>query len=129
MLSYTQIIYVTGFVLCVLCYDHVSSLETTSIFDQAEQLSDLTKDHKPLHVILGLSKRRADSNSRIALPLFRGSNLGIFVRKRPRANYSMKKRAERLADSSLVDEDTFSDLLVKNYRRHEYDDSAGPMFG
>ncbi|CAF0732735.1 unnamed protein product [Didymodactylos carnosus] len=139
MLSFTQIVYIIvfhiyfvkiGLTLCVLCYGQISLLKPPSTVISDEQLSDLSSNHAPLHEFLELYKRRSDSRG--ALPLFRGSNLGIFVRKRPDTDHSMTRRKETrndLENSILADEDATTNLLLKNHRRHEYDDSAGPMFG
>ncbi|CAF0727251.1 unnamed protein product [Didymodactylos carnosus] len=125
MLSFTQVVFIT-----------TSSLESILPSDQAQHLSAiyrLSSDNEPIHSFIGLSKRRIDSNSRVALPLFRGSNLGIFVRKRP-SDHSMRRRIETRSQSddstTFGDEiDHFNDVYLENQRRHEYDDSAGPMFG
>ena len=81
-----------------------------------------------------LDKRRIDSHARTSIPLFRGSNLGIFVRKRPYAmvaEHSMVRRKDDQS-SSAPEESLLADLYnseVHQRRFDDYADNPGPMFG
>ena len=71
-----------------------------------------------------MDKRRADGHARTSIPLFRGSNLGIFVRKRPSAvfpEHSIIRRKE-IRTPSIED-----DLYQRRF--DDYSDNPGPMFG
>jgi hypothetical protein len=82
-----------------------------------------------------LEKRRIDGHARTSIPLFRGSNLGIFVRKRPSAafpEHSVSRRKETRA-LSAHDENVLAELLNTNEqlqrRFDDYSENPGPMFG
>lgn len=79
-----------------------------------------------------LEKRRVDG--RAAIPLFRGSNLGIFVRKRPFAlmpDHAMTRRKETRASSGSDDELLAEFLGSEGHQRRfdDYSENPGPMFG
>ena len=80
-------------------------------------------------------KRRIDAHARASLPLFRGSNLGIFVRKRPFALSSehpvvRRKEARALLGSDENDSAEFFDNTEHLQRRFDdYSENPGPMFG
>lgn len=81
-----------------------------------------------------LEKRRSEGHTRAAIPLFRGSNLGIFVRKRPSNvpnEHSMARRKE--SRSSLTNDDIqlAEYLYGDGHQRHfdDYSESLGPIFG
>lgn len=78
-------------------------------------------------------KRRIDGHARTSIPLFRGSNLGIFVRKRPYAAIPEHSIIRKDAHSALGgDENVLAEALKSNehYRRFDdYSENPGPMFG
>ena len=81
-----------------------------------------------------LEKRRIDAHARTSIPLFRGSNLGIFVRKRPFAllpEHSVSRRKE--TRSTTNDDNILAELLYNNEhlqrRFDDYSENPGPMFG
>ena len=82
-----------------------------------------------------LEKRRIDAHARTSIPLFRGSNLGIFVRKRPFALYPEHSVLQRKATRSLAtsDESDLAEFLFNNdhlqRRFDDYSENPGPMFG
>jgi hypothetical protein len=79
-----------------------------------------------------LDKRRIDGHARSSIPLFRGSNLGIFVRKRPFAAFpehsvSRRKEARTTSDN---DESVLDETINEHQRRFDdYSENPGPMFG
>jgi hypothetical protein len=79
-------------------------------------------------------KRRIDGHARTSIPLFRGSNLGIFVRKRPFAvmpEHSVNRRTE-IHSPSANDENFLAEVLNNNEHQRRFDDyseNPGPMFG
>lgn len=80
-----------------------------------------------------LDKRRADGHARTSIPLFRGSNLGIFVRKRPMAafaDHSVIRRKETRSPS-MDDERMLYEINSDSFQRRfdDYSDNPGPMFG
>ena len=81
-----------------------------------------------------MDKRRTDGHGRTPIPLFRGSNLGIFVRKRPFAllpEHSMRRRKETRT-LSVGDENLLAEYLFNedNQRRSDdYSENPGPIFG
>jgi hypothetical protein len=81
-----------------------------------------------------LDKRRIDGHARTSIPLFRGSNLGIFVRKRPFAafpEHSVIRRKEARSPS-VDDENVLAEVLNNNNHQRRFDDyseNPGPMFG
>ena len=86
-----------------------------------------------------MDKRRADGHAaRTSIPLFRGSNLGIFVRKRPFAAafpHSVMQRKEirtpSIEEEKLLSE-TFHDSINHEQAQRRFDDyseNPGPMFG
>lgn len=82
-----------------------------------------------------LEKRRIDSHARSSIPLFRGSNLGIFVRKRPFAafpEHSVSRKDTR-STSTNDDENVLAEVLNNNEhlqrRFDDYSENPGPMFG
>jgi hypothetical protein len=81
------------------------------------------------------SKRRIDANARTHIPLFRGSNLGIFVRKRPLAVLPEHLVSRRKEIRSLLnnDENDLAELIYDNEhlqrRFDDYSENPGPMFG
>lgn len=82
-----------------------------------------------------MDKRRADLQGRAStIPLFRGSNLGIFVRKRPFAllpEHSMMRRKETRT-LSANDENLLAEYLYNEAHPRRFDDyseNPGPMFG
>jgi hypothetical protein len=83
---------------------------------------------------LNLEKRRIDAHARTSIPLFRGSNLGIFVRKRPFAlpEHSVIRRKEARS-LSANDENILAELLFNSERVQrsfdDYSENPGPMFG
>ena len=84
---------------------------------------------------LQLGKRRIDGHARTSIPLFRGSNLGIFVRKRPFAavpEHSVSRRKETRA-LSANDDNLVAEFLHDNEhlqrRFDDYSENPGPMFG
>ncbi|CAF1334583.1 unnamed protein product [Adineta steineri] len=83
---------------------------------------------------LELDKRRYDGHIRSSIPLFRGSNLGIFVRKRPFAaspDHSISRRKDSHL-SSVNNDNVLAQALNNNDQRRRFDDyseNPGPMFG
>ncbi len=81
-----------------------------------------------------LEKRRIDAHARTSIPLFRGSNLGIFVRKRPVSalpEHSVIRRKETRSAANN-DEEFLADLLYNEHLQRRFDDyseNPGPMFG
>jgi hypothetical protein len=82
-----------------------------------------------------LEKRRIDAHARTSIPLFRGSNLGIFVRKRPFAvlpEHSVIRRKETRSTAD-TDENILAELLSNSEhlqrRFDDYSENPGPMFG
>jgi hypothetical protein len=83
---------------------------------------------------LSFDKRRIDAHARTSIPLFRGSNLGIFVRKRPFTllpEHSVRRKEIRsLLDN---DEEDMAEFLYGNEhlqrRFDDYSENPGPMFG
>ncbi|CAF0988827.1 unnamed protein product [Rotaria sp. Silwood1] len=83
---------------------------------------------------LPLDKRRIDPNVRTSIPLFRGSNLRIFVRKRPfhavPEHFAIRRKEPSTSASS---ENIWASLLRNNeqYQRRfdDYSENPGPMFG
>jgi hypothetical protein len=78
-----------------------------------------------------LNKRRIDGHARTSIPLFRGSNLGIFVRKRPQTEHAMIRRKESRS-TSINDENLSDEILNNNEHQRRFDDyseNPGPMFG
>jgi hypothetical protein len=84
---------------------------------------------------LDLAKRRIDSHSRTSIPLFRGSNLGIFVRKRPFAllhDQAMARRRKETRESPSDDANLEEFLFNNEHQQRRFDDysqNPGPMFG
>ncbi len=82
-----------------------------------------------------LGKRRIEAHARTSIPLFRGSNLGIFVRKRPSVVWPDHSVIRRKEIRSLLnnDENDVAELLYNNehlqQRFDEYSENPGPMFG
>jgi hypothetical protein len=80
-------------------------------------------------------KRRIDAHSRTSLPLFRGSNLGMFVRKRPFVSLPERSVVGRKEVRSLLnnDENNLAELLDNTERLQrrfdDYSENPGPMFG
>lgn len=69
-------------------------------------------------------KRRIDGHARTSIPLFRGSNLGIFVRKRPFATVPEHTVIRKEAQSPSASNEN------EHYRRFDdYSENPGPMFG
>lgn len=84
---------------------------------------------------LSFDKRRIDANARTSIPLFRGSNLGIFVRKRPFTilpEHSVIRRKE-IRSLTNNDENDLAEFLSSNEhlqrRFDDYSENPGPMFG
>ncbi len=79
-----------------------------------------------------VDKRRIDAHSRSSIPFFRGSNLGIFVRKRPLPEHSLVQRKEARTLTNN-DENNLAELsynLEQLQRRFDdYSENPGPMFG
>jgi hypothetical protein len=82
-----------------------------------------------------LEKRRIDGHARTSIPLFRGSNLGIFVRKRPYSGvmeHSVSRRKETRSpfahDENLVAEALHDNEHLQR-RFDDYSENPGPMFG
>jgi hypothetical protein len=90
-----------------------------------------SNDHGNVH-----DKRQLDSNARALLPVFRGSNLSMFVRKRPTLNglterglhRQQEKRARPVYDESFS-RDFVNDGEQPQRRFDEYSENPGPMFG
>lgn len=86
-----------------------------------------------------MDKRRADGHARTSIPLFRGSNLGIFVRKRPFAaafpDHAVIRRKEVRAPSAeeaKILNEIFHDNIDHDQLQRRFDDyseNPGPMFG
>jgi hypothetical protein len=81
-----------------------------------------------------LDKRRIDAHARTSIPLFRGSNLGIFVRKRPYAILPERSISGRKEIRALLndDENDLAELMHNNEHQRSFDDyseNPGPMFG
>jgi hypothetical protein len=80
-----------------------------------------------------LEKRRIDAHSRTSIPLFRGSNLGIFVRKRPFAVFPEHSVIRRKETRSTNEDNILAELLYNNEhlqrRFDDYSENPGPMFG
>jgi hypothetical protein len=82
-----------------------------------------------------LTKRRIDAHSRSAIPIFRGSNLGLFLRKRPFTVLPEHSVTQRQAIRSLTNDGeddlpAFSDNIEQFQRRFDdYSENPGPMFG
>lgn len=84
---------------------------------------------------LEFAKRRIDAQARTSIPLFRGSNLRIFVRKRPSSIVS-EQSAHRRRDigTSVNNQDNILAELLYNTehqqrRFDDYSENPGPMFG
>lgn len=82
-----------------------------------------------------VDKRHLNTHARAGIPLFRGSNLSMFVRKRPTnglGERSFNRRQETRSISSF-DDDPFNDFLGNlghlQQRFDEYSENPGPMFG
>lgn len=82
-----------------------------------------------------MDKRRTDLQSRAsAIPLFRGSNLGIFVRKRPfntAMDHSMTRRKETRTPMGN-EENVLAEYLYNEGHPRRFDDyseNPGPIFG
>ena len=81
------------------------------------------------------NKRELDSQARAAIPLFRGSNLSMFIRKRPMGLFSERSIGRRQnTRSALFDDDVYSDEIFDGNDRlqrrfDEYSENPGPMFG
>jgi len=84
---------------------------------------------------INFDKRRIDPVSRASIPLFRGSNLGIFVRKRPLVASPEHSAIQRKEVRSLFnnDENELAELLDNTERLQrnfdDYSENPGPMFG
>jgi hypothetical protein len=81
-----------------------------------------------------LGKRRIDGSSRTSIPVFRGSNLGIFVRKRPFAAIPEHSVIRKETGSiSANDENVLAEVLNNNKQHQrrfdDYSENPGPMFG
>lgn len=77
---------------------------------------------------LQMDKRRTDGHARTSIPLFRGSNLGIFVRKRPAAAFPDHSVIRRKGiRTPFIDDESNSDLFQRRF--DDYSDNPGPMFG
>ncbi len=80
-------------------------------------------------------KRRVDAQSRSSIPIFRGSNLGLFIRKRPSPavpehSAIQKKEVPTLTNSGENDSAELSYNLEHPQRRFDdYSENPGPMFG
>jgi len=81
-----------------------------------------------------LYKRRIDAHSRASIPLFRGSNLGIFVRKRPfplvpeHVIFRRKEiRSNTDNDNDLAEYLSNDDKFQRRF--DDYSENPGPMFG
>jgi hypothetical protein len=96
------------------------------IYSQQEVLSSADEEFQ-------LEKRRIDGHARTSIPLFRGSNLGIFVRKRPFAFPEHSVRRKELRSTSTEDENILAEILNNNERHQrrfdDYSENPGPMFG
>jgi hypothetical protein len=98
------------------------------IYSQQEVLSSADEEFQ-------LEKRRIDGHARTSIPLFRGSNLGIFVRKRPFAaipEHSVIRRKD--SHSVSANDESVSAKDLNNNERHQrrfddYSENPGPMFG
>lgn len=97
--------------------------------EQAAISSSLLDEPYSLH------KRRIDAHARASLPLFRGSNLGIFVRKRPSALSPDHPVVRRKETRGLLDNDDndsaefFYNSEHLQRRFDDYSENPGPMFG
>ncbi|CAF1476009.1 unnamed protein product [Adineta steineri] len=117
--SFKQFVGITGLLLvCFVIFTEQASISSPFLDEQ-----------------LNLDKRRSEPIARTSIPLFRGSNLGIFVRKRPygfSSEHSMYRRKE--ARSVLNNDDSIlAELLYNNEhpqrRFDDYSENPGPMFG
>ncbi|CAF2410352.1 unnamed protein product [Rotaria sp. Silwood2] len=118
MASLTQIVCIIGLALVSFV---IYTQQETAIPSSDEQFQ--------------LDKRRIDPNVRTSIPLFRGSNLGIFVRKRPFyvvPEHFIVRRKEPHS-TSASGEDIWAEVLNNNgqYQRRfdDYSENPGPMFG
>ncbi|UJR20999.1 hypothetical protein I4U23_024099 [Adineta vaga] len=98
------------------------------IFTQQQPLSNPSSDEDFLW-----NKRMIYGHSSALIPRFRGSNLGIFVRKRPSVaipEHSVNRRIESRS-TLLNDENIPSEFRSNHEQRHsdDYSDNPGPMFG
>ncbi|CAF0984394.1 unnamed protein product [Rotaria sordida] len=114
-----QIVCVTG--LLLVCY---------VIYTQQVAISSPLLDEQ-----INFVKRRIDAQARTSIPLFRGSNLGIFVRKRPHSLLPERSiiRRRDIQSSSSNEDNILAELLYKNEqvqrRFDDYSENPGPMFG
>lgn len=91
----------------------------------------------PAELDLVATKRSLDSHSRATIPLFRGSNLSMFVRKRPYGSFPERavNRRHEFSSNTEYDESLFDDVFGFGTDGHlqrrfdEYSENPGPMFG
>jgi hypothetical protein len=83
-----------------------------------------------------VGKRQLDNRARATIPLFRGSNLSMFIRKRPLdvINERAIHRVQETRSTSPYDDKLFADLFNDEQqhtqrRFDEYSENPGPMFG
>jgi hypothetical protein len=81
-----------------------------------------------------MDKRRIDGHGRASIPLFRGSNLGIFVRKRPftmLSEHAAMQRKDIRTPLDTDDNNTNEYLYKDNHQRRfdDYADSPASIFG
>ncbi|UJR28518.1 hypothetical protein I4U23_009756 [Adineta vaga] len=120
MVSLMQFVGIIGLLLlCFVMYTEQAAGSTSFVDEQQ----------------FNLEKRRIDAHARNAIPLFRGSNLGIFIRKRPFSLYpehSVIRRKESRSPSTN-DDNYLAELLSNNEhmqrRFDDYSENPGPMFG
>ncbi|CAF1076760.1 unnamed protein product [Rotaria sp. Silwood1] len=119
MVSFMQLVCVTGLLLvCYVIYTQQAAISSPLLEEQDNFL-----------------KRRIDSHARTSIPLFRGSNLGIFVRKRPHSllpEHSAVRRRD-IQSSSSNEDNILAELLYNHEplqrRFDDYSENPGPMFG
>ena len=99
------------------------------VYTQQENVSSRSANEE-----FNLVKRRIRPRSRASIPLFRASNLGIFVRRRPLPLFSKRSILRSDGESLSSNDDTFMPQLLDNneqlqQRFDDYSYNPGPMFG
>ncbi|CAF3111495.1 unnamed protein product [Rotaria socialis] len=119
MVSYMKLVYITGWLLaCVVIYSQQAAISSSSSLNEQ----------------FDFPKRRIDAHARTSIPLFRGSNLGIFVRKRPMSLLPERSVTQRdIRPASSDEENILAELLYNSdhqqRRFDDYSENPGPMFG
>ncbi|CAF2068717.1 unnamed protein product [Rotaria magnacalcarata] len=120
MVSYMKLVYITGWLLaCVVIYSQQAVISSASSLNEQ----------------FDFPKRHIDAHARTSIPLFRGSNLGIFVRKRPLSLLHERSviRRRDIRPSSSDEENILAESLYNSAHQQrrfdDYSENPGPMFG